>query len=468
MSEAVLASPFIFDHRRPAAPVPPAHPPRGFGFIRSVRNNPIAAIGVRAYEQPILRIRNMLVDLCVVSDPVAIKRVLLDNVDNYRKGAQQQVRLKPALGNGLLTAEGASWRFQRRTAAPVFQHRRLVGFAGAMAAATNDMLARWEALPAASEVDVAGEMMRLTYDIITRTVFSNEVRADQQKMAAAIQIYFDTIGRGDIASILGLPDWIPTPTRRRAAPVLAFFRSELQQALAARRARIQADRDSAPDDLLTSLLTARDTDTGEGLSDSEVYDNVVTFIGAGHETTANAMAWTFYLLSEFPWAAEKLVNELRALPEDRDVTAADLPNLPYARMVLEESMRLYPPAPFIARQALAADRLSGVPVRKGTAVVISPWLLHRHRTLWREPELFMPERFAPERRDAIARFAYLPFGGGPRICIGMAFAMQEAMIMLATIARRWRLTLRPGYDVIPQASITLRPRGGLPMKLERR
>ena len=448
--------------------MPPANAPRGLRFLRMARDNPIAAIGERAYEQPILSVRNFLIDLCIVSDPAAIKRILLDNVDNYPKGVQQQVRLQPALGNGLLTAEGASWKFQRRTAAPVFQHRRLIGFGEAMAAATSDMLARWDELPAGCEVDAAGEMMGLTYDIITRTVFSNEVTADQQKMAAAIQIYFDTIGRGDIASILRLPDWIPTPTRRRAAPALAFFRAEVQRTVAARRARIEADPNGAPNDLLTSLLTAQDSDSGQRLSDSEVYDNVVTFIGAGHETTANAMAWTFYLLSEFPWAAEKLFAELRTIPGDGTVTAADLPALPFARMVLEESMRLYPPAPFIGRQALAEDELSGVRVRKGTSILISPWLLHRHHQLWSEPDLFMPERFAPERRDAISRFAYLPFGGGPRICIGMAFAMQEAMIMLAMIARRWRLTLRPGYQVIPQASITLRPRGGLPMKLERR
>jgi cytochrome P450 len=464
VSDAALARLDIFDRRRPAAPVPEANALRGLRFLKKVRGNPLFVLPAAAYRFPTFVVRTIIGDFCTVSDPVAIKHVLLDNVENYPKGRQQQIRLKPGLGNGLLTAEGASWRFQRRTASPVFQHRKLAGFSPAMAAATEEMLARWEEAGEGAELDIANEMMRLTYDIISRTVFSNEVDLPHETMSNAISVYLDTVGRGDLASLLGLPAWVPSPARLRVAPHQRIFRGEVKRITEARRARMTSDPSSIPDDLLTRLLTARDPDTGAALSDEEVYDNASTFIAAGHETTANALAWTLYLLSEFPWADARLLAEVSKVADP----AADFEALPYCRMVLEESMRLYPPAPFMARQAIAADTLGGHALRPGAQVMISPWLLHRHHTLWDEPDLFMPERFAPGRKEKIHRFAYMPFGGGQRICIGMGFAMQEAMIILAKIVRRWRLELKPGHPVEPLARITLRPRYGLKMNLVRR
>ncbi len=462
MSDIALPDLDIPDRRRPAAPVPEPRALRGLPFLSKVRRNPLYVLPAAAYHFPTFMVRTILGDFCTISDPAAIKRVLLDNVENYPKGRQQQIRLKPGLGNGLLTAEGQSWRFQRRTAAPVFQHKKLVGFTAAMAAATGDMLARWTQAGEGTELDVADEMMRLTYDIISRTVFSNEVELSHEIMSNAISVYLDTVGRGDLASLIGLPDWVPTPARLRVRPHQKIFRNEVMRITAARRARMEKDPGSVPDDLLTQLLSARDPDTGAALSDEEVYDNASTFIAAGHETTANALAWTFYLLSEFPWADSKLAAEVRACAAD------DFEAMPYCRMVLEESMRLYPPAPFMARQAVAADTLAGHQLRPGTQVLISPWLVHRHHTLWDEPDLFVPERFAPGRKERINRFAYLPFGGGQRICIGMGFAMQEAMIILAQVVRDWRLVLKPGHPVEPVARITLRPRYGLKMNLIRR
>jgi cytochrome P450 len=461
MTDAAFPSLAISDRRRPAAPVPMERALTGLRFLREVRRNPVATLTSGTYQVPIFVVRTMLGDLCTVSDPAAIKRVLLDNVENYPKGHQQQIRLTPALGNGLLTAEGASWRFQRRTAAPVFQHKRLVGFADAMAAATEDMLGRWDAMGEGTTLDISAEMMRLTYDIISRTVFSNEVAMGHEEMSRAVGIYFDTVGRGDLASLIGLPQWFPTPSRLRVAPTLNHFRREVRRVVAKRRSEIAAS--NAPDDLMTMLIQAQDPESGKGLSDEEVYDNVITFIGAGHETTANALAWTFYLLSEFPWADTTLAREVQDIPA-RPATS-NIDPLAYTRMVLEESMRLYPPVPFMARQANAEDTLSGVHIRAGSQILISPWLLHRHHLLWDEPDLFVPERFTPERKEKMHRFAYMPFGGGPRICIGMGFAMQEAMIILAMIAKRYRLQLVQGQTVEPVARITLRPRNGLKMRL---
>ncbi|HUJ02044.1 MAG TPA: cytochrome P450 [Rhizomicrobium sp.] len=400
----------------------------------------------------------------LVSDPEAIKRVLLDNAANYVKSEQFLKIIKPALGNSILTAEGAEWRFQRRTASPMFQMRHIADCAPGMAAAVNDMLSRWAALPAGAEIDVASEMMRVTYDIISRTMFSNDVALPFEKMAAAFGIYLETLGRVDLATFF-LPSWVPTPNRLRGGKALAFLRKEIGGLVERRRAQLAADPSSVPDDLLTLLLKARDPEGGAVFGDAEVLDNAMTFIFAGHETTANALTWTFYLLSQFPDWDGRVADEAASALGGRDAAAADMPSLETSRMVLEESMRLYPPAPFITRRAVAADELCGVAVTPGTNVTASPWVVHRHSLLWKDPDHFDPMRFAPGARERIHRFAYIPFGGGPRICIGMAFAMQEAMIILATVARRYRLALAPDQTVEPHARVTLRPKNGLRMRL---
>ncbi len=421
--------------------------------------NTVAAFGALAYEERYVYGQNWLQDFLLVSDPDGVKHVLLDNAANYGKGEQFRRILSPAIGNGLVTADGASWRFQRRTAAPMFQMRHTEAMAPAMAAAVADLLARWAALPAGAAIDAAQEMTRLTYDIISRTMFSSDVTMRFEEMAAAFNHYLETVGRVDVLGAV-LPRWFPTPNKIRAAPALRFLKGEIGRLIARRRAQIAADPAGAPQDLLTLLITTKDPEGGALFGDAEVFDNVMTFIFAGHETTANALAWTFYLLSEFPeWDA-------RVAAEVRD--AADIAAMPVTRMVLEESMRLYPPAPIMVRDSLGPDVVGGIAIKPRTSVMISPWVLHRHKLLWDEPDYFDPERFAPGRREKIHRFAYLPFGGGPRICIGMGFAMQEAMIVLSMIARDWRLALVPGHPVEPLARVTLRPRFGLKMRLEKR
>jgi cytochrome P450 len=254
----------------------------------------------------------------------------------------------------------------------------------------------------------------------------------------------------------------------RAWPALRFFRKEMDTLIARRRVVIGRDPDSAPQDLLTLLLTARDPEGGALFGEAEVFDNVMTFIFAGHETTANALAWTFYLLSEFPSWDERVAAEAKDVLVGGTAGAESVSKLVQARMVVEEAMRLYPPAPLMARDAIGADTVGGIFVKAGTFVLLPIWVIHRHRELWSDPEAFDPERFAPGRREQIHRFAYLPFGGGPRICIGMGFAMQEAVIILSMVAREFRLQLVPGHPVEPMARITLRPHYGLKMTLSRR
>jgi cytochrome P450 len=418
------------------------------------RTQSIAAFGARTYEEPIVYSKNALIEAALVSDPDAIKHVLLDNAANYRKGQQSKRLTEPMLGNGLVLAEGASWRFQRRTAAPMFQMRYIAGTAAAMAAAVDDMLARWSVLGEGAVVDVAQEMTRVTYDIISRTMFSSDVDLPFEQMEIAFANYLETLGRADIPALF-LPTWFPTPNRLKGQPTLKFLKREIGAIIARRRAQIAAEPQSAPNDLLTLLLTAKDPEGGVVFGDAEVFDNVMTFIFAGHETTANAMAWTFYLLSQYP---------------DWDARVADDSSAPgdTTRMVIEEAMRLYPPAPFISRQAIAPDVVGGFPIGAGTSVTVCSWVVHRHKTLWDDPDYFNPLRFAPGAREKIHRFAYLPFGAGPRICIGMGFAMQEATIILSRVARRFRLTLLPGHPVEAQARVTVRPKYGLKMRVERR
>jgi cytochrome P450 len=453
--------------RRPAAPIPRTHPVSFLRVLWALRQNPITAFGEAAYRLPIIHLKSRIRDFLLVSEPDAIKHVMLDNAANYIKSDQLQRLTRPALGNGLLNAEGASWRFQRRTAAPMFQMRHVAGFAPAMAAATQEMLSRWEPMPDGARIDAADAMMRLTYDIICRTVFSGDVTMDYGRMSRALLVYLETLGRIDMLGLLGLPQWVPTPDRIRAAPALRFLRKEMEGLIERRRLLLARDAAAAPNDLLTLLLTAHDPEGGTLFSGREVFDNAMTFIFAGHETTANALAWTLYLLSQFAEADERVADEARTV-DPIALARGELPDLAFTRAVLEESMRLYPPAPFISREAVAADVVGGRAIARRTSVLVSTWILHRHHLLWERPDEFDPTRFLPENRDGIHRFAYLPFGAGPRICIGMAFAMQEAMVALTAIVRRYRLELEPGQEVLPLARITLRPRGGLKMRLYRR
>jgi len=447
--------------RRPPAPVPPQGALGPIALYRALRANAITAWRAEAYEDAYIVGRNRLGGFVLLNDPDLIRYVLIDNAANYPKDNLQLEKLTPAVGRGLLTAEEESWRLQRRTVAPLFQPAGVTSYLAAMAISVDEMLARWDRETGAT-VDVAREMTRLTYDIISRTVFSNEIATPPDVMGEAITTYFEALGRIDLWDVLPLPRWLPRPAFIRAKPAQKIFRDEVLRLFERRRARIAAG-ESVPDDLVTRLINARDPETGAPLSDAVVHDNLVTFIGAGHETTANALTWTLFLLSEFRDADARVAAEATDAPD-----ADALARLTDTRMILEEAMRLYPPVPFMSREARSRDMIGEVAVAAGTRIIIAPWVLHRHRKLWPDADMFVPERFAPENRGRIPRFAYLPFGAGPRICVGMTFAMQEALLALTMIARRFRLTLAEGADVMPLARMTLRPMHGLPMRVEAR
>ena len=447
--------------RRPPAPVPPQGALGPIALYRALRANAITPWRAEAYEDAYIIGRNRLGGFVLLNDPDLIRHVLIDNAANYPKDNLQLEKLTPAVGRGLLTAEEESWRLQRRTVAPLFQPAGVTSYLAAMAISVDEMLARWDREVGAT-VDVAREMTRLTYDIISRTVFSNEIATPPDVMGEAITTYFEALGRIDLWDVLPLPRWLPRPAFVKARPAQKIFRDEVLRLFERRRARIAAG-ESVPDDLVTRLINARDPETGVPLSDAGVHDNLVTFIGAGHETTANALTWTLFLLSEFRDADARVAAEATDAPD-----ADALARLTDTRMILEEAMRLYPPVPFMSREARSRDMIGEVAVAAGTRIIIAPWVLHRHRKLWPDADMFVPERFAPENRGRIPRFAYLPFGAGPRICVGMTFAMQEALLALTMVARRFRLTLAEGADVMPFARMTLRPMHGLPMRIAAR
>jgi cytochrome P450 len=452
--------------RRPPAPLPQPGALGPIGLYRALRRNGVEAWRADAFEEPYIADRNQLGGFVLLNDPELIRHVLIDNAANYPKDDLQLEKLTPAVGRGLLTADGESWRLQRRTVAALFQPQAVAAYLAPMAESIDAMLTRWTGhAQSGATIDIAREMTALTYDIISRTVFSHEIETPADVMGEAITTYFEALGRIDLWDVLPLPRWLPRPAFIRARPAQKIFRDEVLRLFEKRRARIAAGQ-AVPDDLVTRLINARDPETGAPLSDAVVHDNLVTFIGAGHETTANALAWTLFLMSEFPDADARVAREAARFPDSADVEA--LARLSDTRMILEEAMRLYPPVPFLSRAAVARDMIGEVVVVRGTRIIIAPWVLHRHRKLWSDPDLFVPERFAPERRAAIPRFAYLPFGAGPRICVGMTFAMNEALLALAMIARRFRVRLTDGARVMPFARMTLRPLNGLPMRIEMR
>jgi len=392
--------------------------------------------------------------------PDHIKHVLQDNARNYVKGIVI-AKLKVLIGEGLFTSEGDFWRRQRKLAQPAFHRQRLGGFVATMVDATRTMLDRWAVRARSGTVfDVASEMSRLTLGIVGRTLFSRNLddEADEvgHTLAETLALVNDRTMR-----FLPSPLWWPTRENRRLRRTIGVLDRVVYDIIEARR------RTGEPhEDLLDMLLRARDEETGEGMTDRQLRDEVMTFVLAGHETTAVALSWTWYLLDRHPAVAERLRAEVTGALGDRTPTIDDLPRLQYARMVVEEAMRLYPPVWGFFRQALGPDTVGEHTVPKGALVLISPYLTHRHPRFWDDPERFDPERFIPERVRERPRFAYLPFSGGPRLCIGNEFALMEAQLAVAMTVQRYTLRLVPGARVEPESRVTLRPRGGLPMTVE--
>jgi cytochrome P450 len=443
-----------------AMPVRPEGPLSFRQFIRLVRENTLATYPPEAFDEDIIAGRLLWRRRFIINEPSAIRHVLLDNAANYTKSELTRRLLEPGIGRGLLTSEGEIWRRHRRIMAPAFDPRSMAGYAPVITGVARDLLARWDALPDSSEVDVGAAMMHTTLHIISRTMFSANSDEIVDVVERGVEQYQTTV-RPSLLDLLGFPVWFTQlfSHRNRSGAFDEFDRAV--DRLINDRAREPKNK---PKDLLARLVAAHDAETGDSMTAKEVRDEVVTIFMAGHETTAQALTWTWYLLSLHPWAEAILHEELTKVLDGRTPQYEDIANLRYTRMVIEESMRLYPPAHTMAREPIAPDYLLGYRIPAGSLVLIVPWLLHRKASLWDQPHRFNPDRFATE----LPRFAYIPFGAGQRICIGAAFAMTEAILILAMLAQRYRLRLKAGHPIEPRGLITLRPRHGLPMTVERR
>lgn len=450
---------------RPPAPAPRAHPLGPIALLRVLARNPLEAWTRAHFEQPVVASGHLLGRVAVVSDPAAIRRVLLENCDNYEKDWLQRRVLSAGLNGGLLTAEGRNWRTQRRVLAPLFARKTVQSFSSAMIDAGERLVARL-AQQGSRVTDISVEATRVTLEVLERTIFSDGIGRDAEDIRLAMKQYFETIGRIHPLDMLGLPDFVPRPGRRKLRPTLRVFESAVDTIIATRRRRLAACPCAAPRDILTLLLEAADPETGEQLSETEVRANILTFIAAGHETTANCISWTLYLLSQSDEWRERIRAEADRVLDGPVDGLAD--RLVETRAVIDEANRLYPPIIAISRAAKGPDVLAGQRVKRGTTVVVAPYVLHRHRALWQRPDDFDPNRFLGSARNKIDRFAYLPFGVGPRTCIGATFAVQEASMMVAMIVRSFRFEMAPGHSPWPVQKITLRPDDGLPMIFRRR
>ncbi len=419
-------------------------PPRE--FAARMRQNVLAAFSERAFEDEVLSRRLFGREQLTLNRPAAIRQVLIDNAENYRRSAATVRLLYPIVGRGLFLAEGEDWREQRRTVAPSFAPRTLPMLARHVAAVAGEL-----ATTLAAE---QGEVDLLDYMQLEMDEFA-------PRMRDMLRQYGERLARPSALDIL-LPSWLPAPQDLARWRFRRHWLGLIDEIVAARQSRITA---GMPRDLLD--LMATDPETGKPVPRRRLADQVATMIAAGHATTAVALFWSFYLLAAAPAVQQRIAAEAASLDLTPEGAADALPHLVYTRAVVQEALRLYPPAYGIFRVARAADEADGVPIPKGAIVMIAPWLLHRHRRLWAEPDVFDPARFLPGA-PAPDRFAYLPFGIGPRICIGAQFALTEATLVLARLVRQFEIGRADDRPVIPVAAITVRPDHPPPFRLRPR
>jgi cytochrome P450 len=364
----------------PPAPPPQDKPLGFFRLISTLRRNPLECWAKDHFEKPIVEGGLPLGHVLLVNDPGAIRRVLLENAANYQKDSFQRRVLSAGLGDGLLSAEGAQWKTQRRTVAPVFARKTITDFAPAMMSATDALIARWRQQDGL-QVDVAAEMTRVTLDVLERTIFSGGLGREREDFRLAMGTYFNTIGRIDPLDLLGVPSFVPRLSQLRVRSTLRFFESAIDEIIATRLRRGREAHNGNAPDILTLLLGALDPDTGQQMSEAEVRSNILTFIAAGHETTANLLSWSLFLLSQSAQWHQRV--EAEADRESGGPAAGLADRLVETRAVIDEAARLYPPIAAISRVAMGPDELCGERVRRGSPIVIAPYVLHRHKLLWR-------------------------------------------------------------------------------------
>ncbi|HEY4077829.1 MAG TPA: cytochrome P450 [Rhizomicrobium sp.] len=421
------------------------------------RRNVLEIIPALSYRQPIVS-GEMLLRWHMLADPAGMKRVMLDRLSNYPKSEIMRRMLRPAIGDSLFNADGAEWKWQRQAVAPVFTHRNVLALAPAMTATAERACARLTA--SGGRAEMVSEMLTATFDVICDVALSGREHFDGATFSKAIMQYFRTAGRASLLDFLGFPEWFPRPGELLAGASVRTMHDMVAAAIDARRNQT----DAPADDLLAHMLAAEDPETAHRMTAEELVFNMQFFIVAGHETTALALSWALYLLANAPDWQEQVRTQALAQLAGRAATPDDLATMPLVRQVLEEAMRLYPPVGLLARTVVEKDELCGRQMRPGDIVFLPIWALHRHELLWQRPAEFDPARFGPDIR--LDKYQYLPFGAGPRVCVGADFAMMQAQIILATLVQNFRFL--PGAPTPrPVMMMTVRPEPGVFLQVQR-
>jgi cytochrome P450 len=432
---------------------PPTRPLSPLQAFRAARRNVLGIIPGIAYRQPIVS-GKLGSRWHMVQDPKALKRIFLDNVENYPKSEVMLRMLRPAVGNSLFTVEGEEWRWQRRAVAPVFAQRNVVALAPVMTATAERAAGRLAA--SGGQAEILSEMLTATFDVICDVALSGRDHFDAASYGAAIIRYFETVGRASALDFLHVPYWFPRPGAILGRKSVRIMHSMVAKAIEERRRQATGKAD----DLLDYMLRAEDPETGRRMTPADLLHNMQFFIVAGHDTTALALSWSLLLLAGDLEVQARASAEARATLGGAPAGAEHLAAMPYVREVIEEALRLYPPVGLLARNVRAPDELCGREILPNDTLFLPVYALHRHQMWWQNPDAFDPDNFAPEKAASRDRYLNLPFGAGPRICVGANFAMMQAHIILATLLSRFRFAPN-GPPPVPAMIMTLRPEGGV-------
>jgi len=400
----------------------------------------------------------------IANSPDIIRYVMVENKNNYeRKSPQMKRALEPLLGDGLFISDGKTWASRRRIQTPMFDNAHIQMYSKTMVSTITEMADNWEARGNGATIEAHTEMAKLAAEIIARTLFGEKLGAENSEAVVnAFADYQSVVKQMALSNFLGLPDWMPNVNAKIGKAKIAG--QTIHNAVDAIIAL--AEKGGHEGTMVAELLKANKMESGEDLmSREQIRNEIIVLFMAGHETTANVLAWTWYLLSQAPDVEQKLQQELEEVLGDRVPEYADVENLKYTRAILDETMRLYPPVPILSRQALKEDKIRGKKIPAGSLMLIVPWLIQRHKKFWKNPDAFMPERFMPEAENPL-KFTYLPFSAGPRVCIAKSFGITESVLAIAIVAQKFRLTLPKNAEVKHECRLTLRPKGKLPMTLE--
>ncbi|MCC6606928.1 MAG: cytochrome P450 [Anaerolineae bacterium] len=432
--------------------------------IPEIQGNPLAFLQRNAAEHgDFIHYPLGLWEVFQLNHPDLIEHILVTNQRNYSKNTVQYNTLAKITGRGLLTSDGRFWRRQRRMIQPAFHRQKVLGWGQMMMKATQNMLAGWDkAAQSGQPLDIDEEMMAVTLNVVGEALLGLDLQADAGQLTHAVLTMLDYVVYRS-QQLVALPLMVPTPRNRRVRDGLHLLDDLIDKAI-----HDHEQGQANPDTILSQMLTAVDRETNERMSRDELRDEVITLLVAGHETAASGLTWLFYLLSQNPCVAAELVAEIDGVVNGRLPTTDDLPNLPTVQRVIAEALRLYPPAWVITRRAIAADTLGGAQIPANALIIMSPYTLQRHPAFWANPDQFDPNHFTPEAEQTRPRYAYFPFGGGARLCIGDQFAKVEMGLVVTAVLQKYRLQLLPNHPVIADPLVTIRPRHGLMMTLQRR